>query len=149
MPSFAAGLGELYFAQHYKRGAILRFNMECDDPERPMRYKFGVVLNNNPSEDEALLTISTSKLTSFASAFIEKDILRIEAGAYPCFDQPTVLSLREIRPESVAHLKTLCMSGQLTFHGEMSTDDLALIEQIVIQSRLIEGNYKKRILPRP
>jgi hypothetical protein len=149
MPSIASGLGDLHFSQHYRRGAILRFNMQCDDPERDMRQKFGVVLNNNISEAEALLAITTSKLATFESGHFENDILRIEVGVYPCFDQPTVLNLRVIRPESVANLKTLCGSRQLTFHGEMTTDDLALIEQIVIRSRLIEGNYKKRILIKP
>jgi hypothetical protein len=148
MPSIAAGLGDLHFSRHYKRGAILRFNMECDDPERDMRHKFGVVLNNNISEAEALLAITTSKLATFQSGHFENDILRIEPGLYACFDQPTVLNLRIIRPEPVANLRTLCGLRQLTFHGEMSADDLALIEQIVIRSRLIEGIYKKRILSR-
>ena len=146
MSSLASGLGDLYFQQHYKRGAILRFNMDCDDPGRDKRYKFGVVLNKDTAEDEALLALATTKLERFQGGRFEDDILRIEPGVYPCFDRPTVLSLREIRPEPVANLKALCTSGQLTFHGEITRDDLALIEQKVIHSRLIEGRHKKRIL---
>lgn len=146
MSNFAAALGNVYFQQHYKRGAIIRFNMECDDPRRDMRNKFGVVLNKNTSEDEVLLAITTSNQAPFASGYLENDILRIDAGAYACFDKPTILNLREIRPEPVEHLKELCRSGQLTFHGEMSESDLPVVLQKVANSKLIEGKYKKRIV---
>jgi hypothetical protein len=146
MSSIAGALGDLYFIHQYKRGVILRFNMQCDDPNRETRFKFGIVLNKNTAEDEALLAITTTNQAPFASGRFEDDILRIDAATYPCFDKPTIQNLREIRPESVADLKTLCKSGQLTFHGEMTRGDLALIEQKVIRSKLIEGKYKKRIL---
>jgi len=146
MSGFAGGLGELYFSQHYKRGAILKFNMECDDPNQEMRYKFGIVLNKNIEEDEALLAITTSKHKHFETGRFEDDILRIGVGEYPCFDKPTIINLRVIRPEPVAHLKALCTSRQLTFHGELTQVDLTVIEQKIIHSKIIEGRYKKRIL---
>jgi len=146
MHNFAAALGDVYFQQQYKRGVILRFNMDCDDPNRETRYKFGVVLNKNASEEEALLAITTSNQAPFASGYLESDIVRVNAGDYPCFDKPTILSLREIRPEPVAHLKELCKSGQLTFHGELTEAHLTEVLRKVGNSRLIEGKYKKRIV---
>jgi hypothetical protein len=146
MPKFPPQAIDLLFQGKYKRGAIIRFQMECDDPNREFRYKFGVVLNKDTSEPEALLAITTTNLAPFAGRSFEDDILRIDPGTYGCFDKPTILSLREIRAENVADLKGLCQDGQLTFEGDVTPDDLALIEQIVIRSRLIEGKYKKRIL---
>jgi hypothetical protein len=144
--SIAGALGDLYFTQHYKRGAILKFNMECDDPNRDMRYKFGIVLNKNIEEDEALLAITTTNHKYFDTGRLEDDILRINVGEYPCFDKATIISLREIRPEPVADLKTLCTSNQLTFHGVLTEADLTVIEQKIIHSKVIEGKYKKRIV---
>lgn len=146
MHSIAGTLGDLYFNQQYKRGAILRFNMQCDDPNRDTRYKFGVVLNKNTGEDEALLAITTTNQGPFASGRSEDDILRIDVGTYPCFDRPTILNLREIRPEPIVDLRALCSSGQLTFHGAMTPGDLEVVDQKIIRSRLIEGKYKKRIV---
>ena len=146
MPDIAGALGDVYFSQQYQRGVILRFNMQCDDPNRETRFKFGIVLNRDISEDEALLAITTTNHVPFASGRLEEDILRIDAGTYQCFDQATIVNLREIRPEPVADLKVLCSSGQLTFHGHVTADDLEMIRQIIIRSRLIEGKYKKRIL---
>src|SRR5882762_3841018 len=146
MPKFPPQAIDLLFQGKYKRGAIIRFYMECDDPERDFRYKFGVVLNKDTSEAEILLAITTTKLGPYAGGHFENDILRIDPGAYGCFNQPTILSLREIRLENVADLKRLCQDGQLTFEGDMTADDLALLEQKVIRSRLIDGKYKKRIL---
>ncbi|MGB7282876.1 MAG: hypothetical protein WBE13_11490 [Candidatus Acidiferrum sp.] len=146
MPKFPAALVDLLFQGKYKRGTIIRFQMECDDPNREFRNKFGIVLNKDTSEAEALLAITTTNLAPFASGRFDDDIFRIDPGAYGCFDKPTILSLREIRPENIADLKNLCQDGQLTFEGDMTPDDLALIEQKVIHSRLIERKYKKRIL---
>lgn len=146
MHNFAAALGDVCFQQQYKRGVILRFEMECDDPNRETRHKFGVVLNKDASEAEALLAITTTNHAFFASGYFENDILRIDVGDYPCFVKPTILSLREIRPEPIEHLKQLCRSGQLTFHGQITEEDLAVILQKITNSKLIEGKYKKRIL---
>ena len=146
MSKIADALGDLYSNQQSKRGVILRFNMLCDDPNRVTRFKFGIVLNKNIAEEEALLAITTTNQAPFASGRFEDDILRINVTTYTCFDKPTILSLREIRPELVADLKTLCKSGQLTFHGEIAPDDLAIIEEKILRSRVIEGKYKKRII---
>ncbi len=146
MSSLAVGLGELYFNQRYKPGSILKFNMECDDPNRDTRYKFGIVLNKNTEEDEALLAITTTNHKFFDTGRFEDDILRIGVGEYPCFDKPTIISLREIRSEPVARLKTLCISKQLTFHGELTEVDLTVIKEKIIHSKVIEGKYKKRIV---
>ncbi len=84
MPKLGGELIDLYFRQHYKRGAILRFYMECDDPEVDFKYKFGILLNLNTTESDALLGITTSNLKPFASGFLENDIVRISGGKYPC-----------------------------------------------------------------
>ena len=146
MHSIPLPLVDLLFQGKYRRGAILRFNMECDDPARDFRHKFGVVLNKDTAESDALLAITTTNLAAFASGRFENDILRIDPGAYACFDKPTILSLREVRPEGVADLKNLCQQRQLTFEGDLTPDDFELVRQKIIHSRLIEGKYKKRIL---
>jgi hypothetical protein len=137
---------DLLFQGKFKRGAIIRFNMECDDPARDFRFKFGVILNKNITEDDALLAITTSNLQPFASGYLEGDILRIDVGSYPCFDKPTILSLREVKPKSVAELKILCQNKQMTFEGDLLAEDMAQVEQKILHSKLIEGKYKKRIL---
>ena len=115
MPKLGGELIDLYFRQHYKRGAILRFYMECDDPEVDFKYKFGILLNLNTTESDALLGITTSNLKPFASGFLENDIVRISGGKYPCFPRDTIINLREVRIEPVTKLRSLC---------EQKADDL-------------------------
>jgi len=147
MRSIAAALGDRYFAEHFRRGAIMRFIMECDDPNVETKYKYGVVLNLDKGDDEVLLAITTSQLEAYEGGRFEDEILRIPVGTYDCFTKETVLSLRAIRPEPTARLKELANSGQLTFYGNVSSDDLSLIEQKLIRSRVIERKYKKRTIP--
>jgi hypothetical protein len=137
---------ELYFSTHYKRGAILRFQMKCDDPKRQFRDKFAVVLNNNLSEPETLLVLTTSQTQKFSSPFLDGDVLRIDQGKYACFPAPTVVSLREIRIEQTELLKDKAGKGLLTFEGEMTEVDMSEIDQKLKSSKLIEGNILKRIL---
>src|SRR5487761_1321149 len=117
------GLIDGDFAKHFKRGSILRFYMKCDDPRRQYRYKFGIVLNKNPTEPEALLAITTTNLARYGSGYFENDILRVTPGTYGCFDEPTIIVLREIRIEPTASLKTLYGQQQLRFEGMMSSAD--------------------------
>lgn len=137
---------ELYFGTHYKRGAILRFQMKCDDPAREFRNKFGVVLNNNLSETETLLALTTSQTQKYQSPFLDGDVLRIGQGKYACFPEPTIVSLREVRMESIELLKDKAGKGLLTFEGGMTDVDMTEIDQKLAASRLIEGNILKRIL---
>jgi hypothetical protein len=138
-------LVELYFKGHYKRGAILRFQMKCDDPARDVRNKFAVVLNKDLSETETLLALTTSQIHKYKSPFLEGDVLRIDQGKYACFSEPTIVSLREIRIEQIELLKDKAGKGLLTFEGVMTDTDMTEIDQKLAASRLIEGNILKRI----
>lgn len=146
MPSIAAGLVDFYFQQHFKRGAIIRFYMECDNPNQTHRNKFGIVLNKDVTDDETLLAITTTKQDYFAGGYFENDILRIPANSYSCFGKETIVNLREVRAEPILKLKGLCVSGQLEFRGQVTPADMEVIDQIVRDSKLIEGRYKKRIV---
>lgn len=148
MPKLGAGLIDLYFTQHYKRASILRFYMECDDPNVDFKYKFGVLLNLDTTEPEALLAITTSNLKPFASGFLENDIVRIPSGKYSCFPkQETIINLREIRIEAVSKLRTLCEQKQMTFEGVLDASDMTDVDAKLGASRLIERHLKKRIVP--
>src|SRR5262249_3738287 len=131
----------------YKRGTIMRFVMECDDPQVEEKPKYGIILNLDSKDEEALLAITTSQIDFYDNRRFEDEILRVSPGSYSCFTEETVISLRVIRPEPVARLKTLAASGTLTFHGQLSDDDMAIIEQKIIRSRVIERGYKKKIIP--
>ena len=147
MPSQAGGLADLYFQQHYKRAAILRFYMECDDPKVDFKYKFGILLNLDVTETDALLAITTSNLKPFASGFLENDIVRIPGGKYPCFPkEETIINLREIRIEPVTKLRSLCEQKQMTFEGVLDASDMIDVNGRLAASRLIEKYLKKRIV---
>jgi len=147
MPKLGGELIDLYFRQHYKRGAILRFYMECDDPEVDFKYKFGILLNLNTIESDALLGITTSNLKPFASGFLENDIVRISGGKYPCFPRDTIINLREVRIEPVTKLRSLCEQKQMTFEGALDASDMIEVDAKLAASRLIERHLKKRIAP--
>ena len=139
-------LVELYFKGNYKRGAILRFQMKCDDPARDVRNKFAVVLNKDMHEDEALLLIPTSKIDKYRSRYFDADVFRISPGQYECFPVATVISLREVRIEPIELLKDKAGKGLLAFVGEMTDADMTEIDQKLAASKLIEGNILKRII---
>jgi len=148
MPKVGGELIDLYFQQRYKRGAILRFYMECDDPEVDFKYKFGILLNLDVTEPDALLAITTSNLKPFASGFLENDIVRIPGGRYPWFPKKeTIINLREIRTEPVTKLRTLCQQKQMTFEGDLDPSDMIEVDVKLGTSRLIEKHLKKRIVP--
>jgi hypothetical protein len=150
MPNLAGGLIDLYFEQHYKRGSVLRFYMECDDPNVDFKYKFGILLNLNTAEPEAFLAITTSNLKAYASGFLENDIVRVPGGKYRCFPkQETIINLREIRIEAVSRLRTLCEQKQMTFEGALDASDMIEVDAKLVASRLIERQLKKRIVPLP
>lgn len=137
---------ELYFKGNYKRGAILRFLMKCDDPARDVRNKYAVVLNKDLSEGDVLLSLATSQIQKYKSSFFDADVLRIDPGQYACFPEPTIVNLREVRIEPIELLKDKAGKGQLTFEGEMTDADMTEIDQKLAASKLIEGNILKRIL---
>ena len=138
---------DLVFQQKYRKGAILRFYMKGDDPDRPYRYKFGIVLNKQCDEGEALLAITTSNTDRYKSGYFEDDIVRVPASSYACFDAPTtVINLREIRSESLDQLKALYSNQQLSFEGNLDEPDITEIETKIEASVLIEVQTKKRIL---
>ncbi len=147
MPKGGGQLTDWYFQERYKRAAILRFYMECDDPGVDFKYKFGILLNLNITEPEALLAITTSNLKPYASGFLENDIVRIPGGKYPCFPKETIISLREIRIELVSKLRTLCEQKQMTFEGILDASDMIDVDAKLAASRLIEKYLKRRIVP--
>jgi hypothetical protein len=134
------------FLQHFRRGGILRFEMPCDDPNRQVRNKFGVILNKDHGESCAFLAITTSKTSYFSSAFVENDIVRLRGGSYPCFPLDTIVSLRKIEQYGVAWLKGLCSLRKATFQGKLSSADMTEIDQKLANSNLIEGNVLVRLL---
>ncbi len=137
---------ELYFAGHYKRGAILRFQMKCDDPARDVRNKFAVVLNKDLSEGESIMLLATSQIQKYKSPFFDADVLRLNPGQYDCFPVATIVSLREVHIEPIKLLKDLAGKGLATFVGAMTDADMTEIDQKLAASMLIEGNVLKRIL---
>jgi hypothetical protein len=128
------------FLQQFRRGGILRFEMPCDDPNRQVRNKFGVILNKDHSAPCAFLAITTSNTSYFSSAFLENDIVRLRGGSYPCFPYDTIVSLREIKRHEIVSLKGLCLRRKLTFQGDMSPFDMTEIDHKLSNSKLIEGN---------
>ncbi len=137
---------ELYFKGNYKRGAIIRFQMKCDDPARDVRNKFAVVLNKDLSEGEALMLLTTSQIQKYKSPFSDADVLRISPGQYPCFPVATIVSLRNVRIEPIDLLKDKAGKGLATFEGVMTDADMTEIDQKLAASKLIEGNILKRII---
>jgi hypothetical protein len=134
------------FKAKYLRAAIIRFLMRGDDPKRPFRNKFGIVLNRNLEDSDAILAITTTNLERYASGYFENDIVRINAGTYGCFDEPTIVNLRELRLERIADLKSLYATGRMTFEGAIGDADMTEIFGKIQHSVLIEFNLKKRVL---
>lgn len=138
-------LVELYFTGKYKRGVIVRFLMPCDDPNRELRNKFGIVLNTDLRDPDVFLAITTTNQRFLGARFIVNDTLRLKGGEYTCFPTDTIVSLREIKRYELAWLKQLCLHGNMTFEGDMSSPDMTEIDQKLAASQLIEGVVLKRI----
>jgi hypothetical protein len=138
-----------YFANKLKRGAVLRFLMQCDDPQRDERYKFGIYLNVDPYEPDAFLALTTSKTEKYDSGRFENDIVRLPEGVYPCFDRPTIVVLREIRIEPVSLLKEQVGQQCMTFEIHFDEAAMTEIDAKIRNSRLIEGRMKRRIVVNP
>jgi hypothetical protein len=134
------------FRECYRRAAIIRFEMPCDDPNRQVRNKFGILLNKDLAESNALLAITTSNPAFFSSSFLENDIVRVSAGSYSCFPLGTIVSLREIKQYELAWMKGICALKKLTFQGELSSADMTEVDQKLSTSRLIEGNVLVRLI---
>ena len=135
-----------YFGQRYQRGAVVRFNMEGDDPHRPNRFKYGVVLNLDSSEDEALLALATSRIDRFASSRFDPDVLRLPANRYDWTTQDTIVDLRSIRIEIVSDLKSLCENGEMRFEDPLNAADIADLDRKLRASRLLQLRLKKRVV---
>lgn len=146
MIKFSRDLVDTYFASHYRRGCVLRFNMKCDDPDRVQRFKFGIVLNKDWSEPEVLLAITTTKIEWFSSGHFDRDIVRLHPGIYPWVTSETVVDLRSIRSELVDDLKTLCERQDMSFEQELGEPTIAELDEKLRASRLIELRIKKRII---
>lgn len=142
-------LVELQFTQRYKRGAILRFEMPCDDPNRDLRNKFGIVLNLDTAEPDTLLAITTTNPRLLASRFMQRDSLVIAANKYHCFDQLTYISLREVKSFPLAWMKQQSVDGKMAFHGDLDEWDMAELNSKLASSLIIEGVLLKRVVVIP
>jgi hypothetical protein len=146
MIKFPRELVDSYFADHYRRGAVIRYKMKCDDPTRAQRYKFGIVLNNDTSEPEALLAITTTKIGWFSSGQFENDIVRLRDGTYSWVTAETIIDLRSLRPETLEDLKLLNVRQEMTFEQELESATMAEVDRKLCASRLIELRTKKRVI---
>ncbi len=146
MIKFSRDFVEQYFATRYKRGVVVRFNMECDDPNREKRFKFGIVLNRDCSEPDVLLAIATSNTDKFASGRFDSDILRVPKGSYGWTTEDTVVDLRVVRSEKLDDLKLLCERQEMRFEDLLSAADAAQLDQKLRASRLLEIRLKKRVV---
>lgn len=146
MPRIDPKIVEEYFSAHYSRGVILRFLMDCDDPNVTRKPKFAILLNKDSSEPEAILAITTSRVEKFASSFLDPDVLRIPSGAYPAFPKATVIDLRELKVVSRSGLMLMGVSQQMSFEGRLTDDDMMEIDHKLSASKLIERGLKRRIV---
>ena len=147
MAKIEPALLEQYWNQKYKRGAVIRFLMQCDDPGRDTRYKFGLVLNKDLSDSDALLALGTSNIERYSDARFEADIVRISSGAYPWVTVPTIFNLRQLKQVSILDLKVLLSEQKLEFQDEFSNQDLTILDAKIRASRIIELRIKRRVLP--
>jgi len=139
---------EQYFVQNFRRGAVLRFSMECDDPNRKLRDKFGVVLNRDDQNDpDCFLAITTSQLAHYQSGRFENDIVRVAVGTYAYFKVETIINLREVKVQSKENLKRLSGEQRMSFEGNLNQAHMLEIDRKIQASILIELGKKKKILP--
>lgn len=136
-----------YWDSHYKRGVVIRFWMECDDPNRERRHKFGVVLNKDISEPDALLALATSKVNIYRNPRVAKDVLILQPGSYGWVVVETAINLRQIKSIATFELRRLLDQQQLTFETELSAPDLQGINAKIRASELIDLRLKRRTLP--
>ena len=122
------------------RGSILRFWWDTAG-----KHKFGIVLNAAWPESGVLLVITTSKLAFYDRVDLGGDIVRIAAGAYPCFPKDTVINLREIIEVTI---DDLVARGDFEIAASLSGENLAEIDRKVEASALISRKLKRRILGR-
>jgi len=122
------------------RGSILRFWWDAAG-----KHKFGIVLNASWPESGALLVITTSKLAFYDRVDLSGDIVRIAAGAYPCFPKDTIINLRELIEVTI---DDLVARGDFEIAASLSAEHLAEIDGKVQASALISRKLKHRILGR-
>ena len=146
MIKFSRDLVDSYFADRYRRGSVIRYNMKCDDPSRSQRFKFGIVYSTRIAQNpEALLAIATTKIEWFASGRFEGDIVRLQVGAYSWVTAETVVDLRTLRPELLEVLKILNERQDMAFEQEPNPTTMAEVDNKLRASRLISCAQKSAL----
>ncbi len=132
------------FEIEFKRGAVLSTVMRFR--EGSPKKKYLIVLNNQPSDSESLLFLTTSKIEFFQKHPQVSDQIKIEANASAIFSLPTIIDCRQVYSILRAELKTKFRNGILSFEGVLSAEIMTKIDQVVAESRLISPRDRILIL---
>ncbi len=132
------------FERLLKRGSVLLTQMHFSDGTSKRKYL--IVLNQNPSEPETLLFLTTSKVDFYDQNPSFREHVRIKAGACALFSLETVINCRSIQSMPRAALKGRYMEKVLDIVGDLPPMIMAEIDAIVTTSRFIMPRHKKAIL---
>ena len=132
------------FEKEFKRGVVLSTIMRFR--EGASKKKYLIVLNNQSSDLETLLFLTTSKADFFLKHPHILDHIKIEANAFPIFPLLTIIDCRQVHSIPRAELKTKFQNGILSFEGLLSSKIMTQIDQIVAESRLISPRDRILIL---
>jgi len=140
--------GEVYddvFEVEIKRGTIVKTPLLCHDGSKEPHYH--VTISYCAESDPLVFVVCTSNLTFYNKyPYFNSDILRIPAGKIDCLPLNTIVDCRKIRELSREKLKKNYREGILNFSGELPTEDLCKIDDIIRKSRFISPKDKELIL---
>ena len=135
---------EGFFERYFERGLVLGTEMHFGSGISKKKYL--IVLNQNPAESETLLFMTTSQTDFYKKNPSFKDHIILAPGELPFFLLETVINCHGVHGMSRAELRKRYLERKLDIVGNLPTELMEQIDQIVASSRYISPRHKKAIL---
>jgi hypothetical protein len=138
---FPRNITDANLLSNLKAGKVIKRLTQFQDGEETVKRL--VVLTN--SNDKITLAITTTTNIS-PRKYYNRDDIFIKANQENVFENDTYIQLNRIIEVSTETLKKDYNINKLNILGSISDDLLNKIYDVIEQSEIIEGKYKKRIL---
>lgn len=145
MITLPADLCDPLFDDKFKRGCVIRTDLECHDGRQRPHY-FIVLTNFTDLPTQALL-VATSQTNFYDKyPYFNSDILRIPAKQLSFFPSDTVIDCRKIHEFNRDVLKQRFRDNILQFAGILPEQLCAKLTEIIKQSRHLSIRDRELIL---
>lgn len=133
------------FDKELKRGSVVKTLFRF--PDGTEKFKHLIILNSDIAKDPIVFVLTTSQLDFYDKhPQFNRDIIRIPAQKIKFFPKETVINCREAADLPMRVIKSNFVKNRLRFEGDLPTDILQDIDDIISNSFYISPAYKKLIL---